>query len=88
MTDGSLRLEGQDLGASVAVFGEGLTEYEWSWTVAAGDVPRIAQLLGGSPGTDPIPLLRSWIKDSKGRDPGQHLRDLGVQLEFWSRVGD
>ncbi len=88
LADGRLRIEGQDLGPAVAVFGEGFTEYEWDWTVAAADVPRIAGILGRPAGSDPIAALRSWASASNGRDPGQQLRDAGLELEFWSRIGD
>lgn len=88
LRDGRLKIEGQDLGASVAVFGDGLTEYEWDWTVAAADVPRLATLLGGTSGDDPIPLLRHWVTAADGRDPGQFLKEQGLELEFWSRLGD
>ena len=88
MADGRLRLEGQDLGASVAIFGEGLTEYEWAWTVAADDVPLLPAAFGGKLGDDPIPLIRHWVKQGNGRDPGQHLKDSGFAVEFWSRMGD
>jgi hypothetical protein len=88
MNDGRLRIEGQDLGPSVAAFGEGLSEYEWDWIVAAADVPRIAELLGRPEGSDPIAALRSWTSAANGRDPGQQLKDAGLELEFWSRIGD
>jgi hypothetical protein len=39
LSDGRLSIEGQDLGPGVAIFGEGLSEYEWAWTVAAADSP-------------------------------------------------
>ena len=88
LADGGLSLEGQDLGGSVAVFGEGMTEYEWAWTVAADDVPLLAAAFGGKLGDDPIPLIRHWVKQGNGRDPGQHLKDAGFAVEFWSRIGD
>jgi hypothetical protein len=87
MNDGRLRIEGQDLGPSVAAFGEGLSEYEWDWIVAAADVARIAELLGRPEGSDPIAALRSWTSAANGRDPGQQLKDAGLELEFWSRIG-
>lgn len=86
--DGRLKIEGQDLGPGVAVWGEGLSEYEWDWTVAAADVPLLPGYFGGKPGDGLIPLLRHWIKQAHGSDPGQHLRDSGLELEFWSRIGD
>jgi hypothetical protein len=88
LADGRLKLEGQDLGASVSIFGEGLREYEWDWTVAAADVPLLPEHFGGKPGDDPIPLIRHWLKQSNGRDPGQHLKAAGLELQFWSRLGD
>jgi hypothetical protein len=87
LADGRLRIEGQDLGPAVAVFGEDFTEYEWDWIVAAADVPRIAEILGRTPGSDPIAALRSWSSAANGRDPGQQLKDAGLELEFWSRIG-
>lgn len=88
LSDGRLRIEGQDLGPGVAIFGEGLSEYEWAWTVAAADVPRIAQLLGSPPGADPSAVMRAWVQEGNGRDPGIALKESGLTLEFWSRIGD
>src|SRR5215207_5419547 len=53
---GSLHIDGQDLGPGTApVSGDG--EYEWFQTIAAGDVPRLVDLLGGEPDTDILELL-------------------------------
>ena len=87
MSDGRLKIEGQDLGPAVAAFGDGFTEYEWDWIVAAADVDRIAELLGRAAGSEPIAALRSWMSAANGRDPGQQLKDAGLELEFWSRIG-
>lgn len=87
LPDGRLQIGGQDLGSSVAVFGADFTEYEWDWTVAAADVPRIPVILGRPAGSDPIVALRSWTSAANGRDPGQQLKDAGLELEFWSRIG-
>lgn len=88
LADGRLKIEGQDLGAGVAIWGEGFTEYEWTWTVAATDVHRVVEILGGGDGGDPLDLLTHWARDAGGRDPGQHLKNAGLELGFWSRVGD
>lgn len=88
LADGGMRIEGQDIGPSVSVFGQDFREYEWDWTIAAADVPRIAEHFGGKPGADPIPLMRHWIKSADGGDPGQFLREHGFELGFWSRLGD
>lgn len=87
--DGGIRIEGQDLGTGVErVFGTGLREYEWAWTVAPDAVPAAIVALGGRPGDDPIVLLAAWAQANDGADPGMHLRDAGVGVDFWSRVGD
>ena len=87
--DGSVRIGGQDLGASVSeAFGSAFTEYEWDWTLAAASIPRALELLGGSPGEQLVVALGRWAEANKGRDPGQFLRDAGLELGFWSRIGD
>jgi hypothetical protein len=88
LADGRLKIEGQDLGPAVAFFGEDFTEYEWDWTVSAADVPRIAELLGGSPDADTIAVMRKWVVERNGGDPGAELKKLGLELQFWSRIGE
>jgi hypothetical protein len=86
--DGGLLIDGQDLGPGVeGVFGAGNTEYEWAWTVAADDVPAALAALGGEPGADPLAVLARWFGEHR-TDPGSRLRDAGVPVAFWSRVGD
>lgn len=84
---GTLRIEGQDLGQSVEdILGD--REYEWTWTVAAAAIPAAVQALGGDPGSDPLAVVATWSAANGGADPGQRLRDAGVAIEFWSRIGD
>jgi hypothetical protein len=85
--DGGLVIEGQDLGAAVdRIFGG--REYEWTWTVEPGDVAAAVAALDGSPGADPLAVVGAWFAAGGGRDPGSALRDAGVPIGFWSRVGD
>ena len=86
--DGSLVIEGQDRGPQVQVFGPDFREYEWSWRASAGDLSRIVELLGGGQEEDPLEVLVRWALGRKGEDPGSYLRNAGVPLEFWSRIGD
>jgi hypothetical protein len=80
MHKGGLRIEGQDLGDGVeAVFGKGLWEYEWVVDVAAADVTRVVEALGGRPGEHVIDVIRRTCAD----DP-----DLLEQTEMWNRIGD
>ena len=87
--DGSILIEGQDLGRGVGdAFGSGLTEYEWAWVITPDNVPAAVEALGGQGEDDILGLLQAWAADNVGRDPGNHLKDSGVPIGFWSRVGD
>ncbi|HEY6570685.1 MAG TPA: hypothetical protein VIZ22_10360 [Candidatus Limnocylindrales bacterium] len=84
---GLLRIEGQDLGPGVEAI-LGAREYEWTWTVAAAAIPAAVDVLGGAPGSDPLTVLAAWSSANGDADPGQRLRDAGLAVEFWSRIGD
>jgi hypothetical protein len=87
--DGSVRIDGQDLGSAVeSIMGGGIREYEWSWTIAGADVPAAIAALGGNPGGDVIGLLRRWESSNRGQDPGRFLKDAGVPMGFWSHFSD
>jgi hypothetical protein len=87
--NGDVKIEGQDLGPGVAEwFGEGRTEYEWTITISATDVPAYVRGLGGNPG-DNIPEL---VRTCYNRDPHcvstRFLQEHGIPNDLWSRVGD
>ena len=87
--DGSVRIEGQDLGSAVeSIMGAGIREYEWTWTIAKADVAAAIAALGGKPEDDVIGLLRRWETSNCGSDPGQFLKNAGIRMDFWSRFGD
>jgi len=54
--EGNLRLDGHDLGPGTAMVSDD-GEYEWFETIAAADLPRLVELLGGTPGEDILDLL-------------------------------
>lgn len=84
--DGRLTIDGRDVGEAVAFFGAEYSEYLFVWTAQAEVVPQIVALLGGAPGDDPLPLLTAWAQEHNGQDPGEFLRNGGVELHFWSRL--
>ncbi len=87
--DGGIHIDGQDLGRGVEnAFGAGLTEYEWTWDIEATDVPAVIAALEGREGDDPLRLLAAWSTAHDGIDPGSHLKEAGVPIQFWSRIGD
>jgi hypothetical protein len=81
-----LVISGQDLGQGVSrVFGEDLTEYEWTHTVRAEHVPRLVEALGAPPGTHVLDALEGFA-GARAAEVEQRLAQ--VPKEFWSRVGD
>jgi hypothetical protein len=86
--DGSLVIEGQDLGKAPEEFW-GSREYEWTITVQAEAVPSLVGALGGIPEeSDPLDLLASRYRESSFYGTRGFLDDAGIPCEFWSRVGD
>jgi len=83
--DGRLVIEGQDL-SKPNPWGTG--EYEYDITVSAADVPRVVAALGGAEGDDVLVLLAGEADTIVRRGERQWLRDLGIELGFWSRIGD
>ena len=87
--DGRIRIEGHDLGRGVEdAFGDGLGEYEWSWVIEPEAVPAAIAAFDGQDGDDPLKLLVAWSATHGSADPGSHLRDAGVPISFWNRIGD
>jgi hypothetical protein len=77
--DGSLMIEGQDLGGD---FFSG--EYEYAITVRPDDVPRVVEALGGAPGEDPLALLQAKGKEIVELGEKKWLEGLGLTVKFWS----
>src|SRR5207244_3487401 len=94
-TDGSLHLEGQDLGRQVTGFwGEGLTEYEWAWSLDREHLSALLKRLGLAPderasGGVPIDLLEQIadrLRDLGESETEERFKEAGAT--FWSRLGD
>lgn len=83
-TDGRLIIEGQDLGPGTALASSD-GEYEWVQKIAAADVPRLVELLGGAPGTDVLDLLEDRYTGRGSYELERLLRegDIPVELSVW-----
>lgn len=80
---GDLRIDGQDLGPSTKIMSPD-GEYEWTTTIAAADLPKLVEHLGGQAGEHILDLLeRSWT-GPRSYDLEPLLRDGYVPHEFWS----
>ncbi len=82
---GNLHIDGQDLGPGTGpVSSDG--EYEWFETIAAADVPRVVELLGGEPGEDVLDVLERDFTGQRSYELERRLRDgdVPVELHTWS----
>jgi hypothetical protein len=83
--EGDLVIEGQDRGAGVErIFG--VREYEWAWTIRAGNVPALLRALGSS--SDVLSTLSGRFSGDKAAGLKTFLDSHGIPHETWSRLGD
>jgi hypothetical protein len=83
--DGNLVIEGWDHGDGVErIFG--YREYEWVWTVKAGDVAKLRAALDDAP--DLTEALAGRFSGEAAADLGPFLDAEGIPYEVWSRNGD
>ncbi|MDP3714565.1 MAG: hypothetical protein Q8R60_19030 [Mycobacteriales bacterium] len=84
---GAILLVGQDIGPSVAaVFGRGLSEYEWAQKVLPADVPRALELAGSSGPV--LEGLRGLVARGEVDTWIAALRDEGLVRLEWSHHSD
>ena len=84
---GDLLIEGQDLGAGVErVFGSGIREYEWIWTIGAESVPLLLDAMKHAGHV--LDALVEQFSDDKADSLKPFLDDNGVKYEAWSRLGE
>ena len=82
LDDGSLRIEGQDLGPGTAMVSDD-GEYEWYRTVRAGDVPQLVRLLGGEPSSDVLDLLQERYTGTESYELERVLRESEIPVETY-----
>ena len=84
--EGCLHIDGQDLGpVTRSVSSDG--EYEYFMTIAAADVPRLVELLGGGPGEDILGLLRRKWTCEKSYELEDLLRKSGIRTALTTYGG-
>jgi len=80
-------IQGQDTGEGVeGAFGEGFREYEWAWTIRAGDVSKLSDALGAR--EDVLGALKARFSGDQSAELGEFLESKGIAMERWSRMGD
>jgi hypothetical protein len=83
---GDLQIDGQDL-KNAQLFDPRATEYEYSLTIGAADIPVIIAGLGEPPGSDVLDALERHGHDVVNGGETAWLRGLGIHVEHWARVG-
>lgn len=84
-SEGNLVIEGQDLGNAVeAAFG--YREYEWTWTIARADLPKLAAALDTS--SDLMAALEKRFDGPAAAGLAAFLQERQIPYQSWSRVGD
>lgn len=84
--DGTLTIEGHDLGSGVSNFwGDGMTEYEFTRTLSVAAVAQLRLSLGIDD-TQLLEILRSRFETTHALE--EYLEANGIETTFWSRVGD
>jgi hypothetical protein len=86
--DGTIVLEGHDLGSGVAAFwGPDHREYEWKHTIPRGQDRKIREALGGIVGSDVLRLIRRWCAEQGEAGLVRTLEAHGVNVERSSWLG-
>jgi len=84
-TEGNLVIEGQDIGDGVeAAFG--CREYEWTWTIARADLPKLLAALHAE--SSLLNALEVRFRGPAAAQLGSFLKENNVPYESWSRIGD
>jgi len=84
--DGTLLIEGHDLGRGVeSFFGSGQFEYEWALKILSPGVEKLKLALSCD---DLMVALKDRFSGNASADLQAFLDDNAVPYEFWSRVGD
>lgn len=83
--NGDLKIEGQDLGRAVkGVFG--CSEYEWAWTIARPNLPKLAEALDAK--SNLLGALKGRFSGPAAANLATFLEENEIPYESWSRVGD
>jgi hypothetical protein len=85
--DGTLLIEGQDIGLGVErFFGPGQAEYEWAWIIRPPGVRTLKLALACD--NDLLAVLKDLFSGDAAADLQPFLDNNRVPYEPWSRVGE
>jgi len=85
--DGTLTIEGQDLGGGVKqFFGTENYEYVWAWTIHSSNVPKLGSALNA--GECILAALAARFSNDAATHLKSFLDEQSIPHESWSRIGD
>jgi hypothetical protein len=83
--NGNLLIEGHDLGSKVKEI-LGFSEYEWSLTIQASEVPILLKALRTK--RKVLHALKDSFSNENADNLEVFLKEHGISYEFWNRYGD
>lgn len=85
--EGNVVIEGQDSGNGVEkIFGVGIREYEWIWTILAVDVPALLSALEAK--NDILDEMHKRFSNEEAAKLKPFLDDYEIPYQAWSRLGE
>jgi hypothetical protein len=85
-SNGNLVIEGHDLGPGTAMISSD-GEYEWTTTVAAGDIGRLLELLGAARDANILDVLVASYTGRGSYELETIIRESDIEVERWSWSG-
>jgi len=88
-SNGDIVISGQDLGDDLELmFGDGITEYEWSITIAKKDFDLLLKALNGGKNDNVTILFVKEFSNDKAMGIERFLKENNIPYEFQNRMGD
>ncbi len=87
LPDGSVRIDGHDLSKDLSmIFGQGISEYEYSITIENAEVPFLLVSLNET--GDVLSALQAYFRENPTTAPRSVMDQSNIAYKFWSRLGD
>lgn len=84
--DGSLLIEGQDLGRKTAIVSSD-GEYEWGWSILPQHLPQLLALLNAPANADILDVLKKHWTGEQSYELERRIRESNIQSHFWTWGG-
>jgi hypothetical protein len=80
-----LIIEGQEIGNNVSnIWGTGINEYEWSYTIKRTDISLLTRALGGQDSDKVLKVIADKCTGKDALDIETVIRECSIPHEFWN----